>query len=140
MEIELAQQPGGRARDILAQAAVQRFPLGGQVDVGAAADEPLSFKPGEELAGGTRVEIPRALELPAQRLAGKPGPAGGDQLEGVPGLGPGAALGEMLAQRGGQRLLGEGQGLAELAEDTPTEVSDLTLLCGLVAEPVSFVG
>jgi hypothetical protein len=117
VNIELAQQPGGRAGDVLAQAAVQRFPLGRQVDVCAAADEPLSFKPGEELAGGVRVEIPRALELLAQRLTGKRGPTGGDQLEGLPGLGLGAALGEMLAQRDGQCLLGEGQGLAELAED-----------------------
>jgi hypothetical protein len=58
VNIELAQQPGGRAGDVLAQAAVQRFALGRQVDVCAAADEPLSFEPGEQLAGGARVEIP----------------------------------------------------------------------------------
>ena len=50
--VELAEQPGGRAADVLTQAAVRSGPLGGQVDVGAATDQPLGFEPGQELGYG----------------------------------------------------------------------------------------
>ena len=57
MDVELAQQPDGWAGDVLAQAPVQGRALGGQVDLGAALDQPVGFEPGEQLAGGAGVQV-----------------------------------------------------------------------------------
>ena len=61
---------------------------------------------------GGGCHVPGAHEVAAESLTGQPGSTGGDELEGVPGLGLGAALGD-----GGHCPLGEGQSLAELAVD-----------------------
>ena len=92
-------------------------PVGRQVELRIAADQPVCLQAGEQLARRVGVQGPRAFEVGAQRLAGEPRPARGDQLQGVPGLGLGLALGEVPAQHGRQRPFGEGEGLAELAED-----------------------
>ena len=87
VDVELAEQPVPRAGDGLAQAAVQGLALGRQVELRVAADQPVGLQPGEQLARRVGVQGPRALEVGAQRLAGEPRPARGDQLQGVPGLG-----------------------------------------------------
>ena len=58
IDVELAEQPGGRAADVLAQAAMQGFPLGCQVDASVAADQSLGFEPGE--GARARRRLPRS--------------------------------------------------------------------------------
>ena len=77
------------------------LPGGCEVDLGVAADEAVGLELRQQRARGAGVEVRRALEVAAERLAGQPGAAGGDELEGVPGLRLGVAPGEVLAQRGG---------------------------------------
>jgi hypothetical protein len=57
-DVELAQQPGGGAADVLAQITVQGFPFGGQVNVSAAADQSLGFQAGEKFPGGAGIQVP----------------------------------------------------------------------------------
>ena len=66
-------------------------PGGREVDLGVAADEAVGLELRQQRARRVGVEVRRALEVAAERLAGKPGAAGGDQLEGVPGLRLGVA-------------------------------------------------
>jgi hypothetical protein len=47
---------------------MQGFPHGCQADVGVAADQSLGFEPGEQLACGVGGQVPRALEVVAERL------------------------------------------------------------------------
>ena len=69
----------------------------GEVDLRVAADQAVGREPGQELAYGVGVEV-RRLEDPGQLLAGEAGPACCDQLERIPGLGLGIALGEVSAE------------------------------------------
>ena len=84
--------------------------------VRSTSASPRISEPSEQRARRVGVEGGRAREVVAQRLPVEPRPARCDQLEGVPGLRGGLALGEVPAQHGAERTLGEGKGLAELVE------------------------
>ena len=110
------EQPVPRAGDGLAQAAVQGLPLGRQVELRVAADQPLRLQPGEQLARRVGVQGPRALEVALSASRASPGPRVAISCRAYQVSGSVLALGEVPAQHGRQRPLGEGQGLAELAE------------------------
>ena len=68
MNIELVEQPDGRANDVLAQVAIHRGPFVGQVDLRVAADQSFGLKPGEQLAGGCG-DIAGSVEVVDKGLA-----------------------------------------------------------------------
>jgi hypothetical protein len=49
---------------------VQGVTLGGQVDLGVAADQPVGFEPGEKLADRAGVQVRRAFKVADHRFAG----------------------------------------------------------------------